>query len=163
MSQHGIRNEAGRPTAKGHHVSYTKEPRSKSSYKAHLERGDDVPDPAPTSSTTAGDSHHHHPLASQEEPEHNTAGISDWHGGDEETGVKPPRRPTLFSRTFTQQFRSAGAAPAGGVEFGSLSQRDKQVVAKKGPVSYAMSMELKNRELHPPPHEQVYCRPNLHI
>lgn len=55
-----------------------------------------------------------------------------------------PTRPTLFNRTFTQQFRAAEAGEAE-VDFAGLSQKEKRQVVKSGVNSYIQDANFKNR------------------
>lgn len=86
-------------------------------------------------------------------PEHNSNSINRASGGSEkpftedlEAGnQKPiPARPTLFNRTFTQQFRAAETGEAE-VDFASLSQKEKRQVVKSGVHSYIADASFKNR------------------
>lgn len=56
-----------------------------------------------------------------------------------------PPRPTLFNRTFTQQFRAAETGE-GEVDFASLSQKEKRQVVKTGVLSYIVDASIKNRK-----------------
>lgn len=55
-------------------------------------------------------------------------------------------RPNVFSRTFTEQFRTAHVSSA---DFQNLSQRDKRAVVTKGLRSYFMDTNIKNRKEPP--------------
>ncbi|KAK7706641.1 Aquaporin-5 [Diaporthe eres] len=54
-----------------------------------------------------------------------------------------PPRPTLFNRTFTQQFRAAEIGE-GEVDFATLSQKEKRRVVKTGMLSYIVDASIKN-------------------
>lgn len=56
-----------------------------------------------------------------------------------------PVRPTLFNRTFTQQFRAAEVGE-GEVDFATLSQKEKRQVVKTGVLSYIVDASIKNRK-----------------
>lgn len=56
-----------------------------------------------------------------------------------------PTRPTLFNRTFTQQFRAAETGEAE-VDFAGLSQKEKRHVVKTGLNSYIQDANFKNRK-----------------
>lgn len=56
-----------------------------------------------------------------------------------------PTRPTLFNRTFTQQFRAAETGEAE-VDFAGLSQKEKRHVVKTGAKSYIQDANYKNRK-----------------
>ena len=56
-----------------------------------------------------------------------------------------PPRPTLFNRTFTQQFRAAEVGE-GEVDFATLSQKEKRQVVKTGVLSYIVEASIKNRK-----------------
>lgn len=56
-----------------------------------------------------------------------------------------PPRPTLFNRTFTQQFRAAEIGE-GEVDFATLSQKEKRRVVKTGMLSYIVDASIKNRK-----------------
>ncbi|KAG8159459.1 hypothetical protein KVR01_011120 [Diaporthe batatas] len=85
-------------------------------------------------------------------PEHNPSSLNRASGGSEkpftedlESGNQRlnPARPTLFNRTFTQQFRAAETGEAE-VDFGSLSQKEKRQVVKSGVHSYIADANFKN-------------------
>lgn len=86
-------------------------------------------------------------------PEHNSNSLNRASGGSEkpftedlEAGTQKPNpaRPTLFNRTFTQQFRAAETGEAE-VDFASLSQKEKRQVVKSGVHSYIADASFKNR------------------
>lgn len=60
-----------------------------------------------------------------------------------------PVRPTLFNRTFTQQFRAAEIGE-GEVDFATLSQKEKRKVVKTGMLSYIVDASIKNRKQYYP-------------
>lgn len=62
-------------------------------------------------------------------------------------GTTQPRRPSMFDRTFTQQFRAAETGEAE-VDFAGLSQKEKRKVVKTGMMSYLLDTNFKNREHH---------------
>jgi hypothetical protein len=97
---------------------------------------------------STGDTAHH-----ASGPEHNSSTLNRASGGSEkpftedlEAGSPKPisARPTLFNRTFTQQFRAADTGE-GELDFASLSQKEKRQVVKSGVHSYIADASFKNR------------------
>ncbi|KAJ0108405.1 hypothetical protein J7T55_005382 [Diaporthe amygdali] len=118
-----------RPTAPKKQVSYT------------------VPDSGPSAHHDY-EAEHQPSTLNRESDEPPASGASEKPFKDDLEAGSPttiPRRPTIFNRTFTQQFRAGVTGEAESeVDFSGLSQKEKRKVVKTGMKSYFLDTNFKN-------------------